>query len=135
MRLYPDTTVFGWPGDNGIGERLIGQILRGEKTATCSLKESYQPEELEQLLATRGRFVTVVDQTGAPRCNIRILDVFETPFGRPDPRLVRGEGHGENVTRFQAVHRAAWADEVADGIVLNDDTTLMVELFELVEVP
>gem|GEM_PF-3828295 len=41
MRVYPDRTVFGWPGDNGLGERLIMQILRGEKTATCSLRETY----------------------------------------------------------------------------------------------
>ena len=32
------TTQFGWVGDNGIGERLIQQILAGTKTATACPK-------------------------------------------------------------------------------------------------
>lgn len=52
MKVYPDKTVFGWPGDNGLSERLITKVLRGEKTATCSLKQAYTPEELNQIRST-----------------------------------------------------------------------------------
>lgn len=55
-------------------------------------------------------------------------DQFETPFGRPDPRLVAGEGFGNDVQAFQAAHEEAWEDQQ-----LGADTPLVVELFELVE--
>lgn len=135
IQIYPDRSQFGWPGDNGLGERLIGQILRGDKTATCSPKEGYTQAELAELLGTKGKVVTVVDQLGHAHCNIRIIDVFETTFGSPDPRLVRGEGLGEDSAEFQAVHRTAWAAEVAQGMRLDQQTVLMVELFERVETP
>lgn len=48
-------------------------------------------------------------------------------------RLVRGEGDGEEVQKFQSDHRIAWNNTVKD-IQLTDDEMLIVELFELVEV-
>lgn len=128
MKVYPDKTVFGWPGDNGIGERLIMQVLRGEKTATCSLKEAYTPEELAQLCSTQGKVVSVLDSLSRHRCNIIIKKIFETTFGNPDPRLLSGEGYGSDAQRLQEAHRKAWSEEVAQGLHFNEKTVLMVEL-------
>ncbi len=45
-------------------------------TATCSPRASYTEDELAQVLSTQGKIVTVIDQLGQPRCNIRILEIF-----------------------------------------------------------
>lgn len=133
MKIYPHKSVFGWDGDNGIGEMLIQQIIGGKKTATCSFKIEYTDSDMKELYERKGKIITVEDHRGKPRCNIRIIDIFETTFGNPDPRLVRGEGDGENVEKFQEDHRHAWNQTIEDR-ELTDDTILMVELFELVEV-
>lgn len=125
--------VFGWENDNGIGEMLIKQILRGEKTATCALKEAYSEEELKRTYEPIGEIVTVFDKDNNPRCNVRLMEVFETTFGDPDLRLIRGEGDGNNVSKFKEDHRLAWRGDIENGrIELKDETILVVELFELV---
>lgn len=132
IKVYDFKTVFGWETDNGLGERLIQQILRGEKWATCAPKESYTEQELAEVYQSVGKIVTVFDKHNRPRCNIKMNDVFETTFGNPDPRLVRGEGNGDNVQEFQDNHRKAWHEDIENGFDLNDHTILIVELFELV---
>ena len=133
MMIHNDQYSYGWEGDNGLGERLIQQIIDGKKTATAGPKVSYTPEELEGIYGLVGKVCTVTDRFGTPRCNVRHLAVFETTFGNPDPRLVQGEGDGEDVEKFQTDHTKAWEGMAAEGIPLTDDTILVVELFELVE--
>ena len=134
MKIYEDAYCYGWDGDNGVGERLISQMIKGLKTATCAPKVSYTSEELAATYALVGKICTVTDRQGNPQCNVRHLDVYETTFGHPDPKLVKGEGDGDNVAKFQADHIKAWGGMAADGIPLSDDTILVVEIFELVEV-
>jgi uncharacterized protein YhfF len=122
---------FGWPGDDGVGEMLIQQIIDGVKTATCSFKRDYTREELDDVYAGAGELYAAGACGQPPRCVIHVTDVFETPFGDPDPRLVAGEGDGEDVAKFQADHRVAWAAEHGDA-QLGDDEPLVVELFEFV---
>jgi len=123
---------FGWDGDDGLGDRLIEQILAGTKTATCGFLLDYTPEELEEALTGKGGLQSVRDSSGAHRCTIRVTDVFECPFGDPDPRLVSGEGDGDDVSKFQADHRIAWEATFGDA-PLTPDAVLLVQLFELVE--
>ncbi|MDP4095580.1 ASCH domain-containing protein [Paenibacillus sp. P96] len=131
--IQPYKMVFGWEKDNGLGEMLIQQIIRGEKTATCAPKSEYSAEELRQTYAPVGQLMTVYDKQDRPRCNVKLIEVFETTFGNPDLRLVHGEGNGDNAVQFQADHRLAWQDLIEAGMELNDDTILVVELFELVQ--
>jgi len=133
MKIAEYKAEFGWEGDNGIGELLITQIILGAKTATCAFKILYTEEELKEEYETKGKIVTVFDSNQNARCNIRILDVFETTFGNPDIRLVNGEGDGNDVEKFQNDHKIAWENTVED-IPLTDDTILIVKLFELVEI-
>jgi uncharacterized protein YhfF len=131
VELQNRKSQFGWDGDDGIGERLIAQIIEGTKTATAGPRSLYTLDELADLQQSVGKPVTVIDKNGNPRCNIRITDVFETTFGNPDPRLVAGEGYGTDVQAFQLAHEKAWADLVAQGqLKLDGDTILVVELFE-----
>ena len=130
MTIYERKSQFGWTDDGGIGEQLINQILAGKKTATAGPKNLYSQAELDELYASIGKPATVIDKDGNSRCNIFVSEVFETRFGAPDPRLVFGEGHGNDAEEFKSVHRLAWADLVeSGGLVLNDETVLIVELF------
>ena len=126
---------FGWEGDGGLGERLIREVLDGEKTATCAPRSDYSDEELAEVVASRGQTIDVVDENDTPRCRVRMLAVYETTFGLPAPGVVRGEGFGDDAEAFRRDHREAWAEEMEEeGNPLSDDTILVVEEFELVEV-
>ncbi len=133
MRVHELTSQFGWPGDDGLGLRLIAKIRAGTKTATCCPLALCSPEEADGVRRTAGELVTVVDRDGAPHCNIRVLEVFETPWGAPDRRLVRGEGFA-SVADWRAAMSAAWRDALAQkGVALSDDAPLLAELFELAD--
>ncbi|MEI1420758.1 ASCH domain-containing protein [Bacillus cabrialesii] len=134
MKIYELKSTFGWEGDDGLGEQLIQQILAGEKTATCAPKSLYSKDELSYVYQTAGELVTVYDKHDNPRCNIIVTDVFETTFGAPDMRLVKGEGNGGRIEEFQEDHRMAWAELIKNGdLELNEDTVLITELFALVQ--
>ena len=124
----------GWQGDGGLGVRLIQQVLEGRKTATCGPKSEFTEQALAATMASKGKIVSVVDPDGRAWCRVRMIDVFETTFGHPDPRLVQGEGDGDDVEKFKHNHIEVWADEMAAaGHPLTEETVLIVEEFELVE--
>ena len=126
---------FGWEGDGGLGERLIREVIEGETTATCAPRSDYTEEELAEVVAAGGEIIDVVDENDESRCRVRMVAVYETTFGLPAPGVVRGEGFGEDAEAFRQDHRAAWAEEMEEeGNPLSDDTILVVEEFELVEV-
>lgn len=134
MKIYKLKSTYGWEGDDGLGEQLIQQILAGEKTATCAPKSLYSKDELSYVYQTAGQLVTVYDKHDNPRCNIKMTDVFETIFGVPDMRLVKGEGNGDRIEEFQEDHRVAWAELIKNGdLELSEDTVLVTELFALVQ--
>ena len=110
---------------------MIEAILSGEKTATCCPREVYSEAELRELRANEGHVLTLLDRLERPRGEIRLLEVFETPWGNPDPRLVAGEGYLD-ADRFRQALAHAWDDLFAAGHPgLQDDTVLVVERFEL----
>ena len=125
---------FGWPDDGGLGDRLVRQILSGEKTATCCPRSDYDGEELSEVVGSVGEIVDVRDGDGEVRCRVRMLAVYETTFGLPAPGLVAGEGNGADADAFRRDHLDAWAEDMAaEGRPLTDDTILVVEEFELIE--
>lgn len=131
----PQRTIeFGWPGDRGIGDMLVQQIVRGEKWATCGFRRAYSAEELAEVETGAGELHGVRSaEDPTIRAVIRVTDVFETTFGAPDPRLVAGEGDGEDVQAFQRDHAIAWRADFGDD-PLDDSEILIVELFELVSI-
>jgi uncharacterized protein YhfF len=135
MLVYERKLEFGWDGDNNLGFRLIQQILEGKKTATCAPLFGYQKEELTAVFASQGELVTVIDKEQRSWCNVRIVDVFQTSFGNPDPRLVSGEGNGDNAEQFRQDHQRDWESWLAaEGYSLTNETVLVAEVFELIEV-
>ena len=131
MKITKLTSKFGWEGDGGVGDKLIEQILAGAKTATACPKLFYTPKDLEELYLSVGQLITVTDKDDRPHCVIRQLAVFETSFGKPDPRLVFGEACA-SAEEFRQAHEHVWDDLFAKAASsLRDDTVLIAELFEL----
>lgn len=125
---------FGWWDDEGLGERLIQEVIDGAKTATCAPRVDYTEEDLAEVVASVGETVDVVDADGNVQCTVKMVAVYETTFGLPAPGLVRGEGYGDDAEAFRRDHLEAWAEEMKeDGNPLTEDTILVVEEFELVE--
>jgi uncharacterized protein YhfF len=126
---------FGWEGDGGLGERLIREVIEGEKTATCAPRSDYSEEDLAEVVSSKGQTIDVVDENDNPRCRVRMVAVYETTFGLPAPGVIRGEGFEDDAEAFRRDHREAWAEEMEEeGNPLSDATVLVVEEFELVEV-
>jgi uncharacterized protein YhfF len=136
MQIYERKMRFGGEADAGLGERLIRQILDGVKTATCELRSLCTERELADLDAQPGWIETVIDDQGRPRCNVRVIAVYQTTFGNPDPRLVRGEGDGEDIEKFKRKHGRWFSGVLEDRDLppLADDSALIVWEFELVEI-
>ncbi|MBI4347082.1 MAG: hypothetical protein HY553_09525 [Elusimicrobia bacterium] len=76
---------FGWYGDNNLGEFLIGQILRGEKTA--SVCPAYDPQDADLV---EGEKMLLTDKHNNPRGvllvtrieNVALKDVDDALAGR-----------------------------------------------------
>ena len=107
MEIHERKDSYGWDGDGGLGERLIRRIIDGTKTPTCCPKFSMTEAELAESHANVGKVVTITNKDGVPRCNVRVLECFETTFGDPAPRLLEGEGSTR--AEFHENHRAPGA--------------------------
>jgi len=135
MKIHERKMKFGRENDNGLGERLIRQVLDGVKTATCDLKCFCSELEVADLQVPSGWLETIIDNEGNPRCNVRVTAVYETTFGDPDPRLVRGEGDGEDVGKFKREHEKWFSPLLVEkGLPpLTGDSALIVWEFEVVD--
>ncbi len=71
---------FGWYGDDGLGEKLIANILAGRKTATAA--PSYDPED-----GKVGEVLPLADKGGKVYGVVRITSVEYRPFGEFDEAL------------------------------------------------
>ena len=131
----PTKMDFGGPDDGGSGERMVQQVLSGQKTATCDLVCWYTAEDIAAACASVGTLATLSAGDGRPRGQVRITRVYRTPFGNPSPSLVRGEGHGENAEHFKRVHEAFWRPylEAEGRPPITDASELLVWEFELVK--
>ncbi|WP_339148955.1 MULTISPECIES: ASCH domain-containing protein [unclassified Sutcliffiella] len=114
-------------------DRLVLEVIRGEKTATCTPKVWYydSPEEPPTEV---GDLVAVYDQQGKNRCTILITENYEIPFGDVDERIAKAE-NAISVEEFRKDHLVSWEEALRqEGIELNDHTIIVVEHFELVEI-
>lgn len=132
MVVYDMRSRYGWLDDNGIGEKLIEEIKKGKKKATCSFKDLSDYEDQVGIYSTKGKKVTVENYKGEPKCNIKVLDVFETDFYNPDMKLIEGEGYGKNIKQFQDDHIDVYKSITGLDSIPND-LKLTVEIFELID--
>jgi uncharacterized protein YhfF len=128
---------FGFPGE--LRDRLVAAILRGEKTATASLRAEYKPEG-EDELPSAGQRSVVVDSHGRGVAIIEVTEVRVVPAGDVDEQFARDEGEGfDSVADWRAAHERFWGPTPERGAAgepaweIDDRTLVVCERFRLVE--
>lgn len=98
-------------GANLDDDRLVRQILRGEKTATCCPSRYFGAAEGDYRDGgyAVGDLVAVYDLRERLRCIIEITAIYETVLGDPPEELWRGEGN-DSADEFVREHFACWKD-------------------------
>ncbi len=110
-------------------DRLIVEIIEGQKTATACPADEYDlPDgEYEDGGFEVGDIVEVYDLKKRRRCLIKITEVYSTTFGNIPEKLWKGEGN-ISAEEFQADHRFCWSE-----YKINDDFEMMINHFELLK--
>jgi uncharacterized protein YhfF len=118
-------------------DRLVGAVLKGDKTATSSLLSEWRAED-EQLPAV-GERQTVVDSADDPVAEIEIVGVDIIRLGDADLDLATAEGEGfRSVDEWREAHEDFWTTNgatprrAAGRWRLDDDTEVVVERFRVV---
>ena len=132
-----DVCEFGFPGP--LRDTLVAAVLRGEKTATASLRSEYLPEGIDPLPAV-GTRSAVVDSDRRPVAIIEIIEVRIVRAADVDQQFAIDEGEGfESVAEWRAAHEHFWGPNPdretvgAEARTIDDDTLVVCQRFELVE--
>jgi uncharacterized protein YhfF len=117
----------GWTGTE-LRRQLVDAVLRGEKTATASLREEYAPETSEPLPQVGDRGL-LLDFDDRPVGVVETTEVRVVRAGDVDVEFARDEGEGfESVADWRRAHEEFWA-----GHTITDDTLVVAERFRLAE--
>jgi len=129
---------FGHADDDGIGARLIAQILSGEKTATISLAREW---ELEGGTPRIGQRLPVIDHDGRRHGLVEVIRIAVMPFGEVDAGTIQEhEPDGLTVEEWRERQRAYYGrcrEQIATllgepGWRLRESEPLVVLRFRLV---
>ena len=139
MAPGPATLSFGYPGDGGLGDRLIAAVLRGEKTATSSLAVEYLSGDP---LPRVGERLVLVDHGGIRHGVVETTRATIVPLHLVGDDVAADEGEGfADAAAWRREHVAFWHD-VADLVradagdpdwQLRDAEPVVVQWFRLVE--
>lgn len=132
------TLTFGYPGDGGLGDRLIALVLAGTKTATSSLAVEFLSGEP---LPRVGQRLRLTDHEGRAHGVVETTKVRIIPLDVVGPDVAEAEGEGyRDVPDWRARHERFWAEvahltreESGDpDWVLRDAEPVVVHWFRLV---
>jgi uncharacterized protein YhfF len=117
----------GYPGTE-LRRKLVDAVLRGDKTATSSLRDEYEPDTQEQL-PVPGESLELAGFADEPLGIVVTTEVRVVRAGDVDLQFARAEGEGfETVAQWRAAHERFWADRE-----ITDDTLIVCERFRPVE--
>ncbi len=124
---------FAYPGP--LRDKLVGAVLRGEKTATSSLRAEYEAES--EPLPVVGARSAVIDSAGDIVAVIEVTEVRVVRLADADVRLARDEGEGfADVAAWRVAHEEFWTSpEYVEeyDFPVTDDTLVVAQWFRVVE--
>jgi uncharacterized protein YhfF len=121
------TIELGYRGTE-LRRKLVAAVLRGEKVATASLREEYEPDTNVQLPQPGESFV-LLGYNDEPLGVVKTTELRVVRAGDVDLQFARDEGEGfETVGQWRSGHEKFWADKT-----ITDDTLVVCERFTLVE--
>jgi uncharacterized protein YhfF len=107
---------------------LVAAVLRGEKTATSSLRDEYEATTDEPMPSVGERWLLL----GFDDERLGVVETTEVRVLRAadiDLRFARDEGEGfDSVAAWRAAHERFWSPKS-----ISDDTLVVCERFRLVE--
>lgn len=133
------TLSFGFDGDDGLGDRLLAAVLRGEKTATSSLAVEYLSGDP---LPRVGERLTLVDHSGGVHGKVETTRVTITPRHLVGDDVAHDEGEGfADAADWRQDHVCYWAEvtdlvrsEAGDpGWELREAEPVVVHWFRLLD--
>jgi uncharacterized protein YhfF len=108
--------------------KLVDAALRGEKTATASLRVEYEPHT-DDPLPHVGMRTVLLGFDDEPLAIVETTEVRVVRAGDVDPTFAVDEGEGfETVADWRAAHERFWADHE-----ISDDTLVVAERFRIIE--
>jgi len=107
---------------------LVAAVLRGEKIATASLRDEYEPHTNEPL-PQPGESFLLVGYDDEPLGVVKTTELRIVRAADVDLQFARDEGEGfETVRHWRSAHQRFWSDHQ-----ITDDTLIVCEWFTLVE--
>jgi len=107
--------------------QLVEAVLRGNKTATASLRDQFAPNT-DEPMPQIGEHLLLVGWDDEPLGVVETTEVRVVPAGRVDLRFARDEGEGfESVADWRAAHERFWSDRA-----ITDETPVVCERFRLI---
>ena len=108
--------------------QLVDAALRGEKTATASLRSDYEPYGPDPFPHPGDRTL-LLDFDDEPVAVIETTEVRVVRAGDMDLEFAHDEGEGfETVADWRRAHEEFWEEQE-----ITDDTLVVAERFRLVE--
>ena len=121
---YRGLRAFAFGDGPELADELLGLVIRGIKTATCSTED-------EPNTSTPSERWIVLDGRGEPRCVIETTEVSYRRFDEVDANFAFEEGEGDrSLDHWRKAHRAYFTRQGK----FSEDMMLMCERFRLVEV-
>jgi len=121
---YRGLRAFAFGDGPELADELLGLVITGIKTATCSTED-------EPNTSTPGERWIVRDGHGEPRCVIETTEVSYRRFDEVDANFAFEEGEGDrSLDHWRKAHRAYFTRQGK----FSEDMMLMCERFRLVEV-
>ena len=100
--------TIGYPGDGGLGDRLIAAVLLGRKTATSSLAVCYL--DGGEPLPRVGQVLALVDHDGVEHGQVRTTRVRIVTLDLVDDHVAHDEGEGfADASEWRRDHIDFWA--------------------------
>ncbi len=88
---YPDAARWAFGDGPALADELLGLVLSGDKTATCSSYASYRREQTPRI----GDYSIVLDGRGEPACVIRTLALRLVRYDQVTAEMAAKEGEGD----------------------------------------
>jgi len=126
--------IFGWDGDNGMGLKLIDDIIAGRKTATSSYKRYFDINRNEETPWDRlGKVIAVKDKYGKTHCSVKVERVYLWSLDEPPAQLVKEENFGTDTEAYVNDCLDMWKTDMPEDVQIKPDEKLIAEEFVLMK--
>ena len=131
--VNPDTQYTSWYfcDNKKDADELAELVLNGEKTATSSIDEAYEPHEKKPEI---NDYSVVTNFHGEAKCIIKTIEIKKMPFGDVTEEMAYHEGEGDRSLEYwKRAHIKFFSRYYKSvGKKFNDEALVIYERFKVV---